>query len=478
MFYRKQHARQDEPDNVLLRLSPHDVLTLDQGYQGIMCFGGTGAGKTTGVLHPIQENACRLGTGMLWLCAKAEEADRAVAIAEKCGREKDVRLIVPNGELKCDLLQVACAMPGGVENAAQLLETLSEVGSRKQGKDEVFFRQSSYRAFGAIIVILEHLKETLGATTMRKLEAFLVSLPVSVQQRDSAAWRDSSFAWKCCYLLNDTKDLDLQRSFAFCMDEWPQMATDTRTSILATMQGTLGRFMRKEVASVIAAGETNVHPRGLQDGEIHIWNFPQLQYQEAGQFVGVAAKALALRQLLARDVRQSPRPVMIVQDEAQLFATPKLDSMAQTVARSQRIIILSATQNIQILASALGADRVNAETGGWLANFQTLILCQNACPETAKWASELIGQHKELFISFSGNSNQQFDAVGDVLGIAETHAGCSLSQQMRPIVPPEVVPRLRQGGAPAFTVEAIVYSGGRTFSTGRAFLRCLFTQRF
>jgi hypothetical protein len=129
-----------------------------------------------------------------------------------------------------------------------------------------------------------------------------------------------------------------------------------------------------------------------------------------------------------------------------------------------------ATQNISNFYAALGGrHEAEAEIDALCGNLCTKIFGCNGDFVTNKWASEMIGQSRQLFFN-SGNSYQPADAFGSVFGLRpgpQTSAG--MSEHMGYEIEPSVFATLRYGGyANAGCIDTLVYAAGKTFrDTGK-----------
>ncbi len=463
---------------VVLRLSPTDFISIDAAMQGMLCFGGTGAGKTTAFLVPVLENLIRLGYGVLVLCAKRTDAPTAEAIARACGREGDVRRIGAGTKWRMDVLQVACSV--SVNNAVYLLEILMEIGQRKQAKaEDPFWLVGAQRVVKRALFLLYEFRSTLGEPSLRMVENVINSAPLGDLSKDPL-WCEDSDCWE---LLQQAKKIpkpneELRRSIQFFETDWPNLAEKTRTSLLAVVQNTLDRLLSSDVAAAVASGKTTVHPRDLESGAIIICDLPPLSMAEAGILGAISIKTVVLRHLLARAITPDSLPVAIVTDECQLFLHSGLDAAAAAVSRSQKIVSVVATQNVPGVIATLG-EHARMEIMQYVANHQTLIFFQNSeMVETNALAAKIFGEHQEFFLNISsGGDKQQHDPVGEFLGSPQTNITVSLNTTIRPVVPPELFASLRQGGPPHFTAQAVVYSGGRRFSNGLPYIIVDLPQR-
>ena len=79
-------------------------FTQRQAAAGVLIFGETGCGKTTGGGRTLALKCLRANYGILVLCAKEEEAIDWIKYARQAGRSKEVVRIVPGGNWRSDFL--------------------------------------------------------------------------------------------------------------------------------------------------------------------------------------------------------------------------------------------------------------------------------------------------------------------------------------------------------------------------------------
>lgn len=459
-----------------LALGPQDRLTMHELYEGCIVFGSSGSGKTSGPGDAIARYVLSQGCGVLWLTAKPDEYERAVRLCRQTGRENDVVRFAPGEPHTFNFLQHELgSLGGGVNAAAQLLSDLLDLSSRTaggQGSDP-FWPMAAARLLRMALVICS---EARNPCTVEHLYHFLTSLP-SRETLHDAAWRES-FAAKSIGLAADrqphTTDFDL--AAAYFLEEWPNLSEKTASSIHSQAMNVIDRFMSGGLARLIASERSTITPHDLEQGKVIVLDVPYLRYREPGQMVQIVWKLSAIRSLLRRNVAESPRPVALLMDEAQLFVVPRVDSATQAVARASRLVNVALTQNVPLLISALGGPGAEKEAHSWIANFATKLFCANTCKETNELASDLCGRSRHFFFGGSSGPQEPYDPIGDLFG-QSPKCSASFNQQWFPDVPPEVfVSQLRRGGPAAdYTVDAVAARAG-AFSNGKPFLLASFRQ--
>jgi hypothetical protein len=147
-------------DQALFHLSPQDPVTIKQAYEGIFCFGSSGAGKSSGPGKMLLLAMLRAGFGVLALTTKRGESQALLKMAAKAGREKAVILFGPDHP-HClnalDHLYRAPSSRGGAisENVVAAIMTLIEARERGRGQgSDPFWLDSAKQLCGCAIDLL------------------------------------------------------------------------------------------------------------------------------------------------------------------------------------------------------------------------------------------------------------------------------------------------------------------------------------
>lgn len=191
----------------------------------------------------------------------------------------------------------------------------------------------------------------------------------------------------------------------------------------------------------------------------------------------ISAKVAFQRAVLSREITPDMRTVFLYIDEANWYAVAGLDALQQSVAREFRCINVVMAQNAPLLQKALGGDSAKTELEGWTPNFQNIVFCQNNCPVTNAWASQLLGQSMQITMG-GGAGGGTFDVVKDWMGKPQEGMTLNWNEQLMAKVRPDEFTRFAKGGdANSYLVQAIIYSGGKRFPTAETFVRTSFNQR-
>jgi len=151
-------------------------------------------------------------------------------------------------------------------------------------------------------------------------------------------------------------------------------------------------------------------------------------------------------------------------DEAQRFVTARDAVFAQT-ARQQKAVSVYLTQ-----ARSNYRERMSGEAlESLLGVSKTKIFHCNGDPETNEWAQRVISEDWRMRASLSAPSHSSLAAQRDDKNQPRRDPGGSvnISRAREPRVLASDFSRLRCGGPPENTVQAILFQSGRVFRGGR-----------
>jgi hypothetical protein len=167
----------------------------------------------------------------------------------------------------------------------------------------------------------------------------VISAPTSLEQARSPEWRERSYCFKCLGKADGQPKTARQKNdFELVADyfllEWPNIAEKTRSVVAASFTSVVDTMNRGLLKELFCSG-TNIDPTAAEDGKILLIDLPVKEYLEVGLFAQIIWKHAFMKSIERRDVRQSPRPVFLWQDEGQITLTSE-DQLFLTTARSAR----------------------------------------------------------------------------------------------------------------------------------------------
>jgi TraM recognition site of TraD and TraG len=472
----------------LFKLSKRDDFRIRNSVEGVAIFGGTGGGKTSGSGHTINQAFLRAGMGGLVLCAKSDEARMWQEYAREAGRSDDVILFSPEQPWRFNFmgeeLRRKSRGGGDSEVIVKLLNTIAGVTKRDAANgggqgDAKFWEESSNLLLKKCVDLVAMAK---GNITISDLYDVLDSAPKSIEQTRSAEWQKNSpcYAYlKAAYhrATASGQQRDFQILDNYWMGTFPELADKTRSILVASITPLID-LLNREPLRQLFCGETNITPQAMEEGKIIIVDLPVTQFNEMGKYAAAIWKLCTQRCLERRDVRTSPRPVFIWQDEAQHFVL-ETDMMFQTTCRSYRVCNVVMTQNISNFYAVMGGgEKSKAIVDSLLGTLNTKIFHCNGDSVTNQWMAEQIGRSLQTVCN-SNISHQSPNLISSGMGFSPTNITSGVSQLYEWEVQPGTATTLRTGGpANHYEVEAIVFSSGMCFAaTGRPYLFATFKQK-
>ena len=410
-------------------------FTLRDACGGVVVFGETGSGKSSGPLKTLRRKYVESGFGGLVLCVKPEESEDWLKCARAAGREQDVIRITadPDCPYRFDFLAWEMSLPGSSTlSMAHSVQNVLDILLRWRDGDpfkEAFRSGPGFRVlkhaielyklaaiWGPILKDQGHLPAdewvpAYQSTFLSVLEV-ITSAAVNAEDLESPSAIARSLNLKCLRLARKVAEFHaasgskqsaeivstFNRTYDFWTQEWVQNGfgdPGIRKEFVDFAQSAIEPMERGEVANLFqrvqqpnpGGGQAQyvdtVRPDMVDQGKIILVDVPVNYYWEAGELAGVIWKHAVQQfaQLRTGCVEDSVRPVFIWLDDCGHFITNG-DVLFQATARSQRILVVCAMQSVATLDQALGKDRRLA----LLSNLTTRIFCRNHDPVTNQWA--------------------------------------------------------------------------------------------
>jgi type IV secretory pathway TraG/TraD family ATPase VirD4 len=461
-------------DFPLFQWSPYDSFTLRNAVESVAIFGELGAAKTTGSAAWILLKYLEIGMGGLVCCVKPGDRELIESYARQTGRGNSLIVVSPGNKWRCNLIKYALKRPGmvgsRVEQIVSLLMTIVEAaerGERSNVQGDAFWRRSLRQILRDGIEVCIAARDEV---TMAMLHEVITSAPRTHDDVRSADWQKSSL----CYRLIEEAEArekthrqqaDFELAARYFLSEFCDMPSDTRGSVLATYGVMADVLLRGHMADLFD-GETNFIPDLSFDGAIIVLDLPVKVYGQAGVYVQSAFTYLWQLACEQRDVKRNPRPVVWLCDEFQELICNYTPEFLAT-ARSARVASLLISQNKPNYLAAMGGEAGRHRVDAFLGNVGTKIFHANGCPETNKWASDMISEELQARSNWHGTMEDGHGKGGG----SETIG--------RKVLPSEFT-MLKKGGAQnGFMTEAIVYQTGTSFAgnNGEPWLRTAFRQQ-
>ena len=430
-------------DREIMNFEGNSWTTRDAA-TGLMCFGMTGSGKSSGPLRSIALKFLEYGYGGIVFCAKPDECDTWIDYAKETQRDKDI--IKLSQETFCfldyEFSRPAEAGGGQVENVVNIfLEVVKITKDKKSGGTSDEYWQNAIKQFlrntisllvmAQEAVTLPNIKAAIDSSLRdnsiaERLKNYLKEFKdacysdfenTNVQQENfadflsdfeqdirknhanSSDFSDAVIAASkdyCTKLLlkaiyfrqDDTPDYEL--AYNYFLVEFPQLDERTRSNTISSFTVLADSMLRGEFLRCFGAKESTLVMEDLyRKGKILIVDQDVKRNGIVGQMTAAIVKLCFEKMIERREDISDPdaRPVFLWGDECQFFAID-YDQKFQTTARSSRTLTVYATQNLDNLYDGYGKEKANSLLG----NLGTKIFCQNGDHTTNKWAADSIGQ--------------------------------------------------------------------------------------
>jgi len=471
----------------LVRLSKRDFFCTRQATEGVLGLGATGSGKTSGSGKAFSQAYLKAGFGGLVLCAKSEEATAWEQYAGEAGRSDDLILLRPEGPWRFNFLDEELQRKSrGGGNSEVIVNMMMTIAGVIKGDDASSGNQSDggFWQSGSKLLLLkvvDLVAMARGRITIADIYDVLNSAPKSVEQTRSVEWRASS----ACYqylkqIYHRPKSSEQSRDFQILENYWmgtfPETADRTRSIFIATITPFIDTLNRNPLRQIFC-GETNITMSALEEGKIVVVDLPVTQFAEVGKYAAAIVKYCAQRSLERRDVKTSPRPVFIWQDECQHFVL-ETDMMFQTICRSNRVCNFLLTQNISNLYAVMGGEKSKAVVDSLAGTLNTKIFHSNSDSVTNLWMAEHVGKSLQTLC----NANISHNGGGPLsssLGLRQSNVTSGVSESYEYEIQPAEALTWRVGGpGNRWEVQTLVCCNGVCFyATGRPYLLCTFKQK-
>lgn len=489
---RNAHRQPAEPwalSTPLLKVSDGDQLNIGHAVEGTLILGATGSGKSSGSGRTMALAYLNAGFGGLVLCAKPDERQQWETYCRQTGRLDDLVIFNPKEKWRFNPVDFernrAGEGAGLTENLLNLIETMEHACDPERGKksgggnNEKFFNDANKQLTRNAI---EGVGWGTGHVTIPALYRFITSMPKTKADLNSEEWRENSFCVECLAEGHKKpKTPQQEEEFSDLKDyffrEWIKFPDRTQESIVATFT-TAADPLRRGMLRTLFGGETNIDPTATEQGRIIVVDLPVLEYGDIGRFAQILWKYPFQKAIARRTIQNSPRPVFLWQDEAQLFLIEN-DYGFQSLCRSFRVATVMLSQNISNFYAVLGGEEAGrSQADSLFGNLKFKVFHCNGDSKTNTFAAETIGRTSRFMVSANLN-HQANDFFTSMAGTGTTNSSAGVSEQIQFEVEPSVFTGLRTGGPQnKFLLDAILFFDGMKFkATGRQWRPVTFSQK-
>lgn len=386
-----------DPDAPLIRIGG-GALSLNHLYEGNLVVARTGGGKSSGPLKLLARAVCGapvLG-GALCLCAKPGDRDDYLRMFAELGRLDDVLVFDASGGHRLNFLDYELKRPHGGEsiNAVELLTQMARLASRHLGDTRASDGFWVGKASEAQAVTLELLAAAGGQWSIPDIARVLREAPhISRAQEDLA----NNIVTKALVIAERQPKRpmtahDKAQIRAYFRDDLYKLDERTRSGILAQAMLPLSPFLRGKPYELFSTYTTIVPELTFTARAIIIIDLPVKTHGAWGAVGSGIWKYLFMKAVEARNVRDHPAPVLLLNDEMQLtMLGAGLEEDFQSTARSSRVVTVAATQSINAVIANIGGSQPEKAAQSYLDNLVNKWVGSTTA-ETADWAARLIGK--------------------------------------------------------------------------------------
>lgn len=423
------HASLDTP---MLALTPEDVWTLRDSFEGTFIFGATGSGKTSGSGRALAQAFLKAGYGGLVLCAKPEEADRWEAYARECGRPRSVLRMRAGGALRFNFLTYLMELPvdqggGNVLNVVaaflRILEASRVAKEGEKGAEAPFWKNAMTELLRHAITALYHAR---GRVDLAQLLDLVASTPQSEEHIRDPKWVERSFCAQTLIKMQDAPAVPLAKrlsdmTFDYFGRRMPYLDPKTRSNLVFTLTSEIDPFLTEPLHSLFCT-DTTVTPELTHEGAVLVLDLPIKRLHHTAAVAQSLMKYLWQRSVEARAIAETTRPVFLWADEYQFFISG-YDLEFQSTARSSRAATVYLTQNLPSLYAQIGGTIPKHRTDAILGNFQTKVFHANTDHDTNVWAAEMVGKMLHWRENYSDSESMgqgTSDSLADSWSVTDT----------------------------------------------------------
>lgn len=395
----------------LLKVGHVDNFQLNNAFEGVQIFGGTGSGKTSGSGRALAHSFLKCGFGGLVLCAKPAERELWERYAKECGRSDSVIVIDGKNGNSFNFIDYELARiddGANIDNVVAVFMNIMEAekkGNKAGGNENQFWVKSSREYLSNAI---ELLYLAYGKVELLQLFKLSQSLPKSAEQMQDPVFQAKSFFIETITKLqkdpvNKVYPQNLAVISNYFAHSFATLEGKTKSNLIMTLSSMLSPFMKGKMWELFGS-DTSVVPEMSHEGAIIILDLPLKIWEQVGITGQSIFKYSWQRATERRAINDKTRPVFLWADESQFFVS-SYDKEFQSTARSSRACSVYLTQSINGYFTALGDEHAAYE---FLTNFQTKIFHANTDPKTNQFAADSINKWSQYRANYSESSGSSY----------------------------------------------------------------------
>ena len=460
-------------DEVILNIEGN-LWTVRDACTGVMVFGMTGSGKSSGPLHKIANKFLTLNLGGVVFCAKPDECDTWIKYAKEAHREDDLLFLSKLTFNYLDHESRRSGRGGGqIENLVNLYLEIVNMGKDKRnsgGGNDEYWNNAVKQLLRNTMTILQMAGESINIENIYRI---VISAPsANGNTAEESSYCTDLMALSIPEHLRQTPEFEIARTFF--LEEFAHLDERTRSNTVSSFSVTADSMQRGELARCFSAPESTLHLEDIyRNHKILIVDYDQKSWGRMGQYAaGIIKYCFEMMIERREDISNNDAPpVFLWADECQFFSLD-YDQKFQTTARSSRTLTVYATQNLGNLYDGYGKEKASSLLG----NLGTKFFCQNGEFETNEWASKSIGQEIILRKNKTYGDSKSSSMKGDDNKSLSFSEGYSEQKDYR--VDPADFSTLQTGGPRGqCKVGFIFWQSGRILNNGSVYVRSTIEQQ-
>ena len=460
-------------DEVILNIEGN-LWTVRDACTGVMVFGMTGSGKSSGPLHKIANKFLTLNFGGVVFCAKPDECDTWIKYAKEAHRKDDLLFLSKLTFNYLDHESRRSGRGGGqIENLVNLYLEIVNMGKDKRnsgGGNDEYWNNAVKQLLRNTMTILQMAGESINIENIYRM---VISAPsANGNTAEESSYCTDLMALSIPEHLRQTPEFEIARTFF--LEEFAYLDERTRSNTVSSFSVTADSMQRGELARCFSAPESTLHLEDIyRNHKILIVDYDQKSWGRMGQYAaGIIKYCFEMMIERREDISNNDAPpVFLWADECQFFSLD-YDQKFQTTARSSRTLTVYATQNLGNLYDGYGKEKASSLLG----NLGTKFFCQNGEFETNDWASKSIGQEIILRKNQTYGDSKSSSMKGDDNKSLSFSEGYSEQKDYR--VDPADFSTLQTGGPRGqCKVGFIFWQSGRILNNGSVYVRSTIEQQ-
>ncbi|XVJ51442.1 MAG: type IV secretion system DNA-binding domain-containing protein [Vampirovibrio sp.] len=339
------------------------ALSLRDLQQHLLVLGGTGSGKTSGIIRPLAlQIAQQEAIGLIVMDGKG-------SLPHELADLPDMVVVEPTKH--------CLSLVSGLDPAA-IASTISAILSQKGG--DRFWTDSAR----ILLYNAAWLCKTLTS------EGYW-SLDVIGKTACQSAFREAVIQ-KIEENAIGALPAPVLDALDFFSHEWQDMDDRVKSSIIGTLKSWLATIMQHPDLSVWAKakeGDDTINPLDCMRGARIALHIPGFRYGAAGALVTSLIKARVFAELknrADRELEELETPVVMIADEAQEITTDD-DATMLAIGRSLQFSFIAASQTVEGIHEKLGS----ATASKWLSIFGNVITLPNRSGMSDQFVAERVG---------------------------------------------------------------------------------------